>query len=382
MRHFGNVGNQIGNPLSSFYCVTARDFKWPQVWRSNIGTDLRSPWGTLFTVDLAYTKDVHAMMVRNYQLGTPSGTLSSGTGDKRAVYNTNDKGGAAAYVFTNTNLGHSFNATFQAQHTFPKGFYAMFGYNYLVSKEASSVSAEISSDAFDRNQVVGNANKAVVSNSLYGNTHRLLVAGTKRFVYGEHKDWGTTISLFGSWTSGNRFSYTYNGDLNNDGSTLNDLLYVPTDAEINAMTFTGFTDANGVFQSGAAQQAAFRAFIQQDKYLSKHRGQYTGKYAGATPWFSQVDMRVLQDFNLKVGKHTNTVQVSLDIVNLGNLISSKWGLRKYASASGYYQPMTYVGQGTDDLSHYKFDPSQKSTFTTSPDLPSRWQMQVGLRYIF
>ncbi|WP_431209458.1 hypothetical protein ACQ86N_25205 [Puia sp. P3] len=375
------VGNQIGNPLSSFYCVTARDFKWPQVWRSNIGTDLRSPWGTLFTVDLAYTKDVHAMMVRNYQLGTPSGTLSSGTGDNRAVYNTNDKGAASAYVFTNTNLGHSFNATFQAQHTFPKGFYAMFGYNYLVSKEASSVSAEISSDAFDRNQVVGNANKAVVSNSLYGNTHRFLVAGTKRFVYGEHKEWGTTISLFGSWTSGNRFSYTYNGDLNNDGSTLNDLLYVPTDAEINAMTFTGFTDANGVFQSGAAQQAAFRAFIQQDKYLSSHRGQYTEKNGGVTPRFSQIDMRILQDYKIRISKTTyHTIQLSFDIVNLGNLINSNWGVRKYASTASYFQPLTVDYHNNSP--RYTFDPAQKSTFISSPELPSRWQMQFGLRYIF
>jgi hypothetical protein len=375
------VGNQIGNPTSGFYCVTARDFKWPQVWRSNLGADVRAPWGTLFTVDLAYTRDVHAMMVRNYQLGTPTGTLNSGTGDTRAVYNANDKGKVAAYVFTNTNLGHGFNATFQAQHTFPKGFYAMFGYNYLVSKEASSVSAEISSDAFERNQVVGNANKAVVSNSLYGNTHRFLVAGTKRFTYGQDNVWGTTISLFGSWTSGNRFSYTYNGDLNNDGSLINDLLYVPTDAEINVMSFKGYTDANGVFQSSAAQQAAFKAFIGQDKYLSSRRGQYTEKNGGQTPWFSQVDMRILQDYKIKISKTSyHTIQLSFDIVNLGNLINSNWGVRKYASTASYFQPLTVDNTGSSPK--YTFDPSQKSTFISSPELPSRWQMQFGLRYIF
>jgi hypothetical protein len=31
---------------------------------------------------------------------------------------------------------------------------------------------------------------------------------------------------------------------------------------------------------------------------------------------------------------------------------------------------------------YKFDPALTNTFTASPDLPSRWQMQIGLRYIF
>lgn len=374
------VGNQIGNPYSSFYCVTARDFKWPQVWRSNIGTDIRSPWGTLFTVDLAYTKDVHAMMVRNYGLGTPTGTLNSGTGDNRAVYLPGDLG-TTAYVFTNTNLGYQFNASLQVQHTFPAGFFAMFGYNYLISKDASSVSAEISSDAFDRNQVVGNANKAVLSNSLYGNTHRFLVAGTKRFSYGREKMWGTTISFFSSWTSGNRFSYTYNGDINNDGSALNDLLYVPTDAEINNMNFTSFTDANGVIQTPATQQAAFKAFIAQDKYLSSRRGQYTEKNGGQTPWFSQLDMRVLQDLKFKTGKNSyQTIQLSFDVVNLGNLINSNWGVRKYASTASYYQPLTVNYSNNNPT--YIFDPSLKSTFISSPELPSRWQMQFGLRYIF
>lgn len=375
------VGNQIGNPYSSFYCVTARDFKWPQVWRSNLGTDIKSPWGTLFTVDLAYTKDVHAMMVRNYGLGTPTGVLNSGTGDKRSIYLPGDLGTSATYVFTNTNLGHQFNASLQAQHTFPAGFFAMFGYNYLISKEASSVSAEISSDAFDRNQVVGNANKAVLSNSLYGNTHRFLVAGTKRFSYGPDKIWGTTISFFSSWTSGNRFSYTYNGDMNNDGSLLNDLLYVPTDAEINNMTFTPLTDANGVVQSPSTQQAAFKAFIAQDKYLSSRRGQYTEKNGGQTPWFSQLDARILQDVKIKTGKNSyQTIQLSFDVVNLGNLINSNWGVRKYASTASYYQPITVNNATTTPT--YTFDPSIKNTFISSPELPSRWQMQFGLRYIF
>jgi hypothetical protein len=31
---------------------------------------------------------------------------------------------------------------------------------------------------------------------------------------------------------------------------------------------------------------------------------------------------------------------------------------------------------------YSFDPSQKNTFANDFSLDSRWQMQVGLRYIF
>ncbi|HTI07895.1 MAG TPA: carboxypeptidase regulatory-like domain-containing protein [Puia sp.] len=375
------LGNAIGNPFTGYYNVTARNFKWPQIWRSNVGVDYKLPSGTILTVDIAYSKDVNAMMVRDYGLGTPTGHLNSGTGDTRSVYLAADKGNTSTYVFTNTKIGSSFDASIQFQQTFGKGWYLTGSYNYLVAKDASSISAEISGDAFDRNPVLGNSNIAVSSPSLYGNTHRFVLAAIKKFDYGKGK-YATTVSLFSNWTSGNRFSYVYGGDVNNDGSAFNDLMYIPTQAEIGNMNFTTLTDAEGHSQNGAAQGAALEAFIQQDKYLSKHRGQYSGKYAGVTPWFSQADMRILQDFYFKHGSKTQTVQVSLDIVNIGNLISSKWGLRKYASTTGYFQPMTYGGVDGNGKAVYQFDPSQTSTFTTSPDLPSRWQMQVGLRYIF
>jgi hypothetical protein len=373
------LGNHIGNPFSFFYNATDAGFQWPQIWRSNVGADYKAKFGTIFTVDLAYAKDINAMMVRNYRLGVPTGVLNSGTGDKRNVYLPINLGTANTYVFTNTDVGHQINLTFQAQHTFAKGLYAMVAYNYLESKDGSSISAEISSDAFDRNPILNNANKPVNTPSLYGNTHRIIAAVSKRYNYGADNKWGTTISLFGSWTSGNRFAYVYGGDINNDGTGTNDLMYVPTDAEIDVMTFTSLTDINGNVQNQAAQRSAFKQFIAQDSYLSGLRGKYTEKYGGETPWFSQVDMRILQDliFNPKTKQ---TLQFSIDIINLGNLISSDWGVRQYATTSGFYQPLSV--SYNNNAPTYQFDPSLKSTFIDSPDLPSRWQLQLGLRYIF
>jgi carboxypeptidase family protein len=374
------LGNQIENPFTGYYNVTARNFKYPQVWRTSLGVDYKVTPHTVFTVDLGYTKDVHAMMVQDYGLGLPTGTLNSGTADNRAVYLASDKGSTGTYVFGNNGKGYSYNATFQFTQNFQNGIYLTGSYNYQVAKDANSISAEISGDAFDRNPIVSNPNKPVVANSLYGNTHRFVLAGIKKFDY----KWGaTTISFFANWTSGNRFSYTYAGDLTNTSAAgINALLYVPTAKEIPNMLFTPLTDVNGVIQSPAVQQAALESFIRQDKYLNSHRGQYTARNGGQTPWFSQADMRILQDFKLG---DTRKIQLSFDIINLGNLISSSWGVRKYASTSGYYQPIAYVGTVGNVVgaqAQYQFDPSQKSTFTASPDLPSRWQMQFGIRYIF
>jgi len=91
-------------------------------------------------------------------------------------------------------------------------------------------------------------------------------------------------------------------------------------------------------------------------------------------------MRILQDFNFKGKNKTQTVQVSFDIVNIGNLLNSEWGVRKYATTSGYFQPLSV--SFNNNAPAYQFDPSLKQTFIASPDLISRWQLQVGLRYIF
>ncbi len=373
------LGNHIGNPFSFFYCVTDKDFQWPQVWRTNVGADVKLRSGTILTADVAYTKDVNAMMVRNYKLGTPTGTLNSGIGDSRKVYLPSDQGANNTYVFTNTDKGYQFNISLQAQQSFPKGLFLMAAYNYNIAKDASSISAEISSDAFDRNPILNNANEAIESHSLYGNMHRFFVAGSKKWLYGGGM-WGTTVSLFSSWTSGNRFAYVYGGDINNDGTASNDLLYVPTDSEIDAMTFTPLTDVLGNVQSPAAQRTAYKAFIAQDDYLSGKRGQYTEKYGAEQPWYSQLDLRILQDLYTTPGKKRNTLQFSIDLINFGNLISSEWGVREYATTSGYYQPISVAYNGNNPT--YQFDPSLTSTFVASPDLPSRWQMQLGLRYIF
>lgn len=374
------LGNQIGNPFSSFYNVTSSNFQWPQVWRSNLGIDYKiKSTKTNISADYSYTKDVNGMMVRNYRLGTPTGTLNSGIGDRRPFYLAGDMGKDNAYVFTNTNLGYQTNFTFQVTQNFNQGLFAMFGYNYLESKDASSISAEISSDAFERNPTKGNANLAVLSNSLYGNTHRFVYAASKKF--NAKSKYATTVSFFGSSNSGNRFSYVYGGDINNDGVGTNDLMYIPTASEINVMKFASYTDALGVTHSDIQQKAAFEKFIQQDAYLNGKRGQYAEKYDAVSPWLHQLDVRVLQDIVIKSGTRDFNFQLSMDIINFGNMINSAWGVRKYATTSGYFQPLS-VSLDNAAVPTYQFDPTLKTAFSPSPELNSRWQIQFGIRFAF
>lgn len=366
------IGNQVANPTFFFYCTTAPDFKLPQVWRTNLGLDKKLSNGWSTTVDLLYTKDINAQMTRNYGLIKPSGKLEGA--DTRPVYLATDRaqgpfgGPTNAYVFTNTNLGYSFNASLQVQKTW-ETMSLMVGYNYLDAKDAASIDAEISSDAYERNPAnVLNTNTALLTPSLYGNKHRVIGAFTKKFSYANDK-LATTVSLFTEYAQGSRFSFTYAGDINNDGSGLNDLLYIPTDAQIDGLNFSG--------NNTGEQKAAFKSYIAQDEYLSSRRGQYAEKYASLSPWYNHWDLRVLQDLKVSGG---NKFQISVDILNVGNLINPSWGIRQYATYTGLVQPVAV--SVNNNVPTYTFDLSQKSTYFDDFNLPSRWQMQLGLRYIF
>jgi hypothetical protein len=242
--------------------------------------------------------------------------------------------------------------------------YTSLAYNYLDSKDVNSIEAEITGDAFDFNPTLGNVNNDNLAASKYGDKHRVLGIISKGWTYGADDKWSTSLATVFEYAQGGRFNYTYAGDINNDGSGLNDLIYIPTATEIGQMNFSGAGDA-----------AAFESFISQDDYLSDNRGQYAERYGALAPWRGKWDMKFIQE--LKVGKD-NSIQFSIDILNAGNLINSDWGLVQLPDA---VQP---IGVNVDAVGNptYSFNGNLQETFVYDASLLSRWQAQFGLRYIF
>jgi len=369
------IGNQVANVNAYYYTSTANNFKFPQVWKSSIGLDYKFENGLITSFDGSYSKDVNGMMVRNYSLKKPSGSLVGV--DNRPIYLDADHNlvqpwgqRMMSYIFTNTNVGYSYNFTFKAQKTWENNMNATFAYNYMESKDASSIEAEITSDAYDRNPVVGNVNQAIASNSLYGDKHRIVGLLSKKWTYGNEK-WNTSIAGVYEYAQGGRFSYTYAGDINGDGSNLNDLIYIPTDANIDAMAFN--TSGSS---SEAAQRTALKVFISQDEYLKSRRGTYAGKYDILSPWRGNWDMKFTQSYNLSA---TKRIQLDVNFLNIGNLLNKDWGVIKLPVST---QP---IGVSVDPSSHvptYSFDTTQTETFRNDFSLLSRWQVQGGLRFIF
>ncbi len=349
------LGNQIANPNVFFYQVVDPDYNWPQVWRSSLGADYKFDNGLILTTDLSYSKDINGPHVQNWGLLPPSETLQGV--DNRPVYAANDLINNA-YVFSNSDKGRIWNAVVKAQKTWDNGLFASLAYSYLNSKDVNSIEAEITGDAFVANAISGNANDDVLSYSRYGDTHRFVGVISKAF------NTGTTVSAFYEYAQGGRYNYIYGGDINNDGSSINDLLYIPTASEVSQMNF-----------SGAGQAEAFEAFIQQDDYLSDHRGEYAERYGALAPWRGRWDLKILQDIKIL---EKNTIQLSLDVLNVGNLISSDWGVVQIPTN----QQVLGVTVDDNNVPTYTFDANMMDTFSYDTSLLSRWQAQFGVRYIF
>ena len=362
------LGNQIGNPNFWFQQNVDPDYKFPQVWRTSFGADVKLKDGTILTTDIAYTKDINGAHVQNWGLTPPTGTLLGV--DSRAVYTDNDRvvgaygSQANAYVFTNSDKGRTLNASLKAQKTFDNDLYLMAAYNFLDSKDVNSIEAEITGDAFAFNPVLSNANSATLAHSRYGDRHRFIAVAAKSWNYGANNQWTTTFSSFYELVKGGRFNYTYAGDINNDGSNLNDLIYIPTTSEIGQMDFSTASDASNL-----------ENFIRQDDYLKDRRGQYAERYGALTPWRSKMDVKFIQ--NLKI-KDNNSLEFSIDILNFGNLLNSDWGLVQQPNA---VQPIG-VSVDAGGSPTYSFNSNLKETFVYNSTLISRWQMQFGLRYSF
>jgi len=133
----------------------------------------------------------------------------------------------------------------------------------------------------------------------------------------------------------------------------------------------------GANTTPAQQAAALNAFIDQDDYLSSHRGQIAERFGAVNPWYHSMDVRILQDIGFR---SAHRLQISLDILNFTNRISSDLGVRKVASSSAT-SPLTLTGWDTNGTPHFNFTgPSQ--TYIDDPGLFSRWRMQLGFRYLF
>jgi hypothetical protein len=399
--------------------ITSREFKFPQVYRSNLAVDQELPGGVIATLEGIYTKDLNAVYFQNINLPystvrANSSSTDPNSGDRRPIfYATNasgiptttknnriygGQGGVSlanpnisdAILLNNTNKGYSYSVTAQLQKTFSSGFYAMAAYTYSDSRSVND-GGSVAQSSWAGRPVSGDPNADVLSYSSYLLQHRVIGSLAYRKEYIGHL--ATSISLFYEGAPAGRFSYTTSGDMNGDNVNGNELMYIPRNqSEIVLVDQTIANSPTGAYTYTAAQQwTDLDNFINQDKYLSKRRGEYAERNGASNPWQHRVDFRILQDIFTNIGENRNSLQLSVDIFNIGNLLNRNWGTYQFQYTSSPLAFRSYDAQGRPT---YQFQYAQAANATTRAQtlnttfrndvttLSSRWQAQVGIRYIF
>lgn len=395
--------NPSVSPSTPTYAInaTVNNFKFPQVWRSNLAFDKTLGGGFVGTLEAIYTKDLNAIYIRDANLANPVGTL---TGDGRPLYGAvagsptanppndrrlNDRI-TQALVIDNTNKGYALSLTAQVQKTTGR-WNGSLAYTYTDSKDINNQSASTAGSLYTGNNYVTNPNYPNLSYSNSWVPHRVVGYASYRFDY--LNALATTVSLIYQGSSAGNFSYVYGGDPNSDGIANADLIYVPRNQNEILLTTTNATDTR------SSQQIwdQLNQYINQDPYLSKRRGQYAERNGALLPWFNSLNLRLLQDVYVKVGGKRNTVQFSFEVNNVLNLINSNWGLIKTPIRTsllnfvGYETPNTATSPTTGRPIFTFVPPTDANGNITSytnnlnisgPVVNSRWQMQFGIRYIF
>ena len=350
--------------------ILDKDLKMPTTWKTSIAADFDLPFGIKGSLEGIYNKDLVSVAVT--KTGLDEGTIRlPGEPVDRISYSKNANIKQNAYLITNKDIDKqgyyaSLTATLKKDFNFGLSLYG--AYTYSVSKNVIDGIGDQVTSAFNTNTYgVNGSNSHELGYSSYVAPHRLVLNANYRFEYGKGK-FATTVGLFyegynfayvGKY-SYTRSSYTLNSNVNGDGGA-NSLMYIPTEKELEAMPF-----------KDEDNKAAFNEFIAGDKYLSQHRGEYSERGAIVMPWFSQLNFKINQDINFVVAGKKQTVQLGLDIKNLGNLINPAWGnIQQWGSNS--------VLTWKDDKYTFNADQAKWSTYSGTM---STWSMLLSARYFF
>ncbi len=384
-------------------------FKAPSVWKSNLAFDHELPWyGIVASAEALYTKVNDGVFVQRLDLysdaagngataigqdGRPlfwndaglnpanAGRfgIDPGTNGAAAKYNRPDGIGDVLLV-RNTSEGSSTQLTFGLDKPLVDQWGWSLFYTYTRAKEVSPMSSSQNTSNWG-NTPIGTVNENVAYDSRYAMKDR--VSGQLHWQKAFFGDYKTRVSMFYEGRSGRPFSYIFYNDANGDGDPartnqagyFNDLFYVP--AGPGDVLWTG----------GAEMEQSFFDWLSRHGDLAAYRGQIAPANAFRTKWTNSFDVRISQELPGFFQGHKT--ELSLDIMNVGNLLNKKWGLiedygfnatarvANYAGidpATGKYV-YHFSGEGTEPT-------IQENNNDKGNTAVSRWSVMFGIKYRF
>jgi len=212
------------------------------------------------------------------------------------------------------------------------------------------------------------------------------------------KDWfynkkkqKVSLSIIYNGYSGTAFSYVYGkksivrDDMNSTGY---ELIYIPTSDELSTQIFEPIIAAN-YYYTGDQQKEALEWYIQNNTYLNNRRGMYSERNGSRTPFTNRIDLKISSYAGFELNKRKYGITFSLELFNLGNLISSEWG-KNYAVPGNRFRLIDFMGfiNETQLIPTFNFNPlllQQKpwqEQVSRLPTFSKEWLIQAGFRINF
>jgi outer membrane receptor for ferrienterochelin and colicin len=384
-----DVGAVVATPSGDIN-IFARNFKFPQVFRTSLAIDQLLTGGIVGTLEGIFSKTLNNINYEQFNVKQPTTTLAGADGRPR--WNRSDPvDGTYRHILLgkNTSKGYSYNLTMQLRKTFDFGLSTNVGYTFGRSKVLNEGTSSQNSSQWRYIENVNGKNRLDLSYSDFDLGSRIIASVSYRKEYLNH--FATTISLFYNGQSGARYSYIYRNSLLNDdpqaSNTDDDLIYVPrnypTYAEALAAGEIRFLPITGSSPVSEEQQwIDLNEFIEGDEYLNSRRGRYAERNGDRLPFTNVIDLRVLQDFYVNINSTRHTLQLSFDVFNFTNMLNKDWG-RQYFTTNENFRLIEYVSLGDDDIPNFRFQkPTTVENIDDSGLISSRWQAQIGVRYSF
>ena len=384
----------------------------PSVYKFNLAFDTELPNGMLLGAEWLHTRVKQALAYRHLNLGNPTATSPDGRqvfwnagGRNPACYDGNANpltAGACATSATNaevrptsrflnnrnfadvtviekTDQGEGNAVTLSVSQSL-----RALGVNWnaaFTRTSSTEVSPLTSSTAFSQwaNRAAFNVNEAVAANStaLIRNRVNASVSWSRAFV-GKYQ---TSLGVFYEGREGRPYSWTFNNDMNGDGISGNDLLYVPSSRGSGEVLFR--LPGQTVAASGAQAEAKFWQIVEGNRSLNAARGSAVARNADKATFANNFDVRLSQELPGFMSGHKGVI--SFDILNFGNLLNKRWGRideMTFSDGTGgtVRKWVNYAGTQDGKMIYSVNDPFELATKNNRGE--SAWAAQVTVRYQF
>ncbi len=376
--HYKPTTAPTGAPARTYeLALTDPDFRFPQIWRSNIAVDRRLPARLVGTVELLYSRDVNGMYYINANLPPAQAAFAGVDARPRWTNNRIHSHISNATVLKNQDVGSAWNIAGSLSLPSTAGLAMKGAYSYGETRNTVDPSS-IAFGNWANNPHPGDPNNPGLGFSSNSPGHRVFVSAT--YTRNFFRFGSTSLSLFWEGRTNGNTSYVFAGDMNGDGATGSDLIYIPRDTS--EMNFQTFTAAGRTF-TAADQAAAFETYIQQDPYLRKNRGRYAERGAVFLPLVSRADFSLVQDLFTNIRGKRNALQLRVDVDNFTNMLNNNWGVSQRVIRN---QILTNPGVDAQGRATYRLAVVNNElltrSFETGASQNDVYRFMVSLRYSF